>query len=447
MEGVGRGGGRAVSADSALWRWLLLLLAMVWLCGTAAPSAQAAPAVVSIVSELSPVQVGQSFYLRVTYDSPMDTTVNPVFSFPTPGEDPGSFLMLKSASWRNATTFEQIYEADYVTVNTSTVDVAVNGAQDTLGVPQQPGFQANVFDITPYVIVIPPPSVIDMRGVLMPEDVFVTPAGGGRIITDADVGKTVEFIIRYDIPTDYAGCGGSAIVHDGLCLNLVFTNSAGTPLTLTNPKSEWQSRSRYKVSWTIADGNEDLSSINVRVAGGVGRRDDTNIKNTDTDLVGVFSIDTKNPSVSAVTPSPAVLRSSPAQRNGGGSFQRAGELFTITITFSEPMDTTSTPLVSFPNHPAVAAVLTPTSGSWTDSTHYAQTFVACAGSVNAPAVDVLVTGARDAHGNLQIPLLLAGVFAVALGVAAAAAVPALSTWGLVLLCAALAGMGGWLRRV
>lgn len=428
-----------------LRRWLPRLLALVWLGAVAAPLASAAPAVVSIVSELSPVQVGQSFYLSVTYDSPMDTSVNPVFSFPTPGEEPGSFLMLKNAEWVSPTTFHQIYEADYVTVNTSTVDVAVDGAQDTQSVAQVPGFQANVFDITPYVIVIPPTHVTDMTGSVIPGDVAVSPAGGAHVITDADVGKTVEFILRFDIPTDTAGCGFN--LQNTLCPNLVFTNSAGTPLTLTNPTSQWQTRSRYKVTWTIADGNEQLDSINVLVPGGIGRKDDSNNKNAAFEIVGVFSIDTKNPSVSAVVPSASVLRSAQqSTQRAGGNTLRAGEIFTLTITFSEPMDTTSTPVLSFPNQPGLAALLAPTGGSWTDSTHYVQSFTAGAGTVVLPAVDVQVTGARDANGNLQNLALLPGVFAVELGSVGPVAVPALSPWGLGLLCAALAGVGGLGRR-
>lgn len=428
-----------------LWARLVLLLC---LC-VVAPLTWAAPAVLSIVSELSPVQAGQSFYLQVTYDSAMDTTVNPVFSFPTAGEDPGSFLMLKSGAWVSATTFQQIYEADFVTVNTSRVDVAVDGAKDTLGDAQLPGFQADVFDITPFVVFIPAPHVMDMKGDI-DGGVPVQPAGSGHVLTDADVGKTVTFVIRYDIASDYGGCP-NGVPLNYLCPNIVFTNAGGMPLSLTNLAMTWTNRNRIIMTWTVADGDEQYDSINVMIAGGVGRKDDPSNKNTDFELAGVFSIDTKNPSALAVAPSTAVLRSDlPALRgavggnskNGNSNSLRAGELFTLTVTFSEPMDTTSTPVLSFPNQPGLAALLTPAGGSWTDSTHYVQNYTAGAGNLVLPAVDVQVTGARDANGNLQNVGLLAGVFAVALGAAGLLAVPTLSPWGIVLLCAVLAALGG-----
>ncbi|WP_146187875.1 hypothetical protein [Acidovorax sp. CF316] len=369
-------------------------------CCLAAPLALAAPTVLSIVSELNPVQAGQSFYLMVTYDSPMDTAVNPVLSFPTPGEDPGSFLMPKSSDWVNATTFRQIYEADYVTVNTSTVDVAVDGAQDTLGAAQVPGFKADVFDITPYVVVIPPPSVQDMRGVI--DNVFVNPAGSGRVITDADIGKTVEFVIRYNIATDYAGCP-NGVTLNYLCPNLVFTNTGGIPLSLTNLSATWASRNAVRIYWTIADGDEQFDSINITVAGGVGRKDDTNIKNSDTALTGVFSIDTKNPTVGSVTPSAATLRSGVP----------ASGVQTLTVAFSEAMDTASTPTLSFPNQ-SLGTILTATTGNWADSTHYVQNYTVGAGVATFAAVDVRVAGARDANGNLQRVATMPGVFSVSL---------------------------------
>ena len=389
----------------------------------------------SIAADHSPVQAGDTFSLTVTYDTAMDTSVNPVISFPTAGEDPGGFLVPTGAAWLNATTFRQSYDADFVTVTTATVDVAVNGAQDTLGAAQLPGFQANVFDITTYVIVIPPSHVIDMRGSV--DGNLVSPAGSGRVITDADIGKTVEFIIRYDIPTDYGGCI-NGVVQNFLCTNLVFTNTGGTPLSLANVTSEWLTRNRYRVTWTIADGDEQFGSINVMVAGGVGRKDDTSNKNTDFELVGVFSIDTKNPTVGSVAPSAATIRSGVP----------ASGVFTLTVAYSEPMDMTSTPLLSFPNQ-SLGALLSPTGGSWIDSTHYSQNFAVgvVSGAVTAmqakaapvfPAVDVSVAGARDANGNLQNESTVAGVFAV--NFASAAAIPTLSTWALLLLGTLLLGL-------
>ncbi len=371
--------------------------------GLVAPWALAAPPVVlSIAAGHSPVAGGETLSLTVTYDAAMDTTINPVVSFPTAGEDASAFMTATTSAWQNNTTFTQNYTAQSTPPSLTNVDVAVNGAQDTLGVAQQAGFQANVFEF----LYIPAPSVIDMKGQIQGEVEVISPTGVGRAISAADVGKTVDFIIRYDIPTDYDDCGANTI-HNNLCTNITFTNTGGTPLSLTNVVSVWQTRNRYKVTWTIADGDEQFDSINVVIAGGVGRRDDTSIKNTDKALTAVFSIDTKHPTVTGVTTgSTAITSTTPASG-----------LVTLTVTYSHAMDTTSTPSLSFPNQ-ALGAVLTPTTGAWTDSTHYAQTYQVSGVGVTFASVDVKVSGARKAtSGNLQREGTVAGVFGINLSAA------------------------------
>ncbi len=130
----------------------------------------------------------------------------------------------------------------------------------------------------------------------------------------------------------------------------------------------------------------------------------------------MFSIDTQHPTVTGVTTSTAAItRSTPASG-----------LVTLTAVYSKPMDSTSTPTFSFPNQ-ALGAVMTATSGSWTDSTHFAQTFRVNGTGVSYASVDVKVSGARKAtSGNLQRETTIAGVF----GINLAAATPPPPTLGL-----------------
>ncbi len=374
-----------LAARAVLWlqNHIGQLVLSLGLCLVAPWAFAAPPSVLSIAAGNSPVAGGETLSLTVTYDAAMDTTINPVISFPTSGDDASALLSATTSVWTNNTTFTQNYTAQGVSPNLINVDVAANGAKDTLGVAQQAGFQADVFEF----LYIPAPSVIDMKGQIQGEVEVISPMGVGRAISAADVGKTVDFIIRYDIPTDYDDCGAN-IAYNSLCTNITFTNTGGTPLSLTNVVSVWQTRNRYKVTWTIADGDEQFDSINVIIAGGVGRRDDTNIKNTDRQLTGVFSIDTNHPTVSSVTSSTAAI--------------------------TKTMDTSSTPTLSFPNQ-NLGSTLTPTAGGWTDSTHYAQTYRVSGSGISFASVDVKVSGARKlTSGNLQREGTLAGVFAISL---------------------------------
>lgn len=145
----------------------------------------AAPAALSISADHTPVAAGQTLALTVTYDTAMDTSISPVFSFPTSGEDPTSFLTATTASWTNATTFVQNYQAQPVSLTVSTVDVAVDGAKDTFGAAQTAGFQADVFDVVYY---IPASNVFEIDGIVVQGSLFVTGAGA-HVITAADAGK------------------------------------------------------------------------------------------------------------------------------------------------------------------------------------------------------------------------------------------------------------------
>ncbi len=360
--------------------------------------AYAAPvAVLSIAADHSPVQVGETFSLTVTYNTAMDTTINPVISFPTSGEDASPLLTATTSVWLSGTSFKQNYQAQHVALNVTTVDVAVNGAKDTFGAAQQAGFQTNVFDVT----FIPAPAVFEVAGSLVQDNVLIGPAGSGkRTVTAADVGKTVQLIAFYDIPTDYAGCGTAVLSTP--CPQVTFTNTGGTPLSMTNVSTQWQTRTRYKIEWTIADGDEQFDSINIQIAGGVGRRDNPALKNTDAQFTAVFSIDTKHPTVTGITTgSSAITSTSPASG-----------LVTLTATYSHAMDTTSTPVWSFPNQ-AIGSALTPTTGAWTDSTHYAQTFRVSGTGISFASVDVKLSGARKAtSGNLQREGTTVGVFGI-----------------------------------
>ena len=379
------------------------LVLSVGLCLAAPWAVAAAPALLSIAADHTPVAAGEAFSLTVTYDKAMDTAINPAITFPTSGEDAAPFLSATTAVWINGTTFRQSYQAQYVSLNLSTVDAAVDGAKDTLGTAQQAGFQADVFDVVMY---IPPPQVVDILGDVQPGAMFVNLANNGHVITAADVGKTVEFFVRYTRATDYGGCGTTA--NNYPCPDFAFTNIGGTPLSLTNVSAQWQSRTLYKVTWTIADGDEQFASIDVKVAGGVGRRDDSNIKSSDFVASGLFSIDTKHPTVTGISAGTASITST----------SPASGLVTLTATYSHAMDTTSTPSFSFPNQ-AIGSALTPTTGAWTDSTHYAQTFRVSGTGISFASVDVKVSGARKAtSGNLQREGTVVGVFGINLPVPA-----------------------------
>jgi hypothetical protein len=104
---------------------------------------------------------------------------------------------------------------------------------------------------------------------------------------------------------------------------------------------------------------------------------------------GVFAVDATPPTVTALTPSPVLLTD--AQFGAGN--------FTVTIDYSETMDTGVAPTITF--GPPVGSTLTFSSGGWSDSDTYAATYDVADAGVDVAGVDVGVSGAEDAAGNTQ----------------------------------------------
>ncbi len=104
-----------------------------------------------------------------------------------------------------------------------------------------------------------------------------------------------------------------------------------------------------------------------------------------------FVVDTVSPTVTAVVPSVATV----ADANAGT------KAFTITVNYSEPMNTGILPMISFPNEDP-SSTLAFASGSWTDSDTYVAYYGVTDAGVEIPDIDVRVTGAQDLAGNTQV---------------------------------------------
>jgi hypothetical protein len=115
---------------------------------------------------------------------------------------------------------------------------------------------------------------------------------------------------------------------------------------------------------------------------------------------GTFTVDATPPSVTALTPDPALL--SDAQV-GAGKFR-------VTVDFSEAMNTTVNPIISFA--PSIASTLSFSSGAWSYTDTYVATYNVADAGVTVPGVNITVSGARDVIGNTQNPYTANAVFAI-----------------------------------
>ncbi len=112
-----------------------------------------------------------------------------------------------------------------------------------------------------------------------------------------------------------------------------------------------------------------------------------------------FAVDTVTPTVTAVTPSAAVVN---AALTGGGTF-------TISVTYSGPMNPSVNPTVAFSR--TVSSVLTFASGGWdATGTVYTASYNVAAATASMSGIGVTVSGARNVDGNAQASFTQNSVF-------------------------------------
>ncbi len=102
------------------------------------------------------------------------------------------------------------------------------------------------------------------------------------------------------------------------------------------------------------------------------------------------SVDLTKPTLSSITPNLTTI----TDANVGNSN------FTLTLVYSEAMDTTINPTISFPNENPNNTILG-ISGNWTNNTTYVATYNVVDVNEAVANIDIRVTGAKDVGGNIQ----------------------------------------------
>jgi len=169
--------------------------------------------------------------------------------------------------------------------------------------------------------------------------------------------------------------------------------------TLENPTCIWEGdpvNQRVATFFDVVDQNVDVPGISVRVT---DARDSAG-NPVETYTLGSWNwVDTLNPTVTSVAASDLLIE----QDDIGG-------VFTVTISYSEAMDTATTPTVGFT--PAVDSTLLLTGGTWVEDDVYRTRYEILDEDEKLLHVHVNIDGARDALGNAQVLSRRSSVFGI-----------------------------------
>ncbi len=300
-----------------------------------------------------------SFTITVDFSENMNTGVNPTISFPTAGENPEiNTLTFNNGSWSSNTRYVATYDVADANENIANIDIRVSGAQDAANNTQTVYNQADFFNVDTQN-----PAVSSVTTNLNP-------------IADTDAGNnfTITVIFSEDM--------------NAAAPNIVFpVENPGSTLSFTS--GTWPNLTTYVATYSITDANQDLANIDIQVSNARDVAGNTQISNTSVD---VFSIDMVAPVVSNITPNLLTIADGDVGANN----------FTLTVDYSEAMNTGTNPTVSFPTvGEDPTTTITFSSGSWNTATQYVATYNVADNNDNIPNIDVQVSGAVDVAGNTQ----------------------------------------------
>jgi hypothetical protein len=303
-----------------------------------------------------------TFTITIDFSEGMDNGVNPIVSFPTTGEDPAATITTFNNAWLLANQYIIRYTVTDNDENIQNIDVRVAGAQDTYGNPVQQYDEADVFSI-------------DMQN---PTISSVTPSV--TVVDDGNVGAaSFSLTIVYDQD-----------MNTGTNPTISYPTAGENPeaSSFTVSSTSWLNNTTFQIVYNVADANENIPDIDVRIT---GAEDPNGNVQPSTDEINSFSVDTENPSVSAVN-----VNINPITDANTGA-----ETFVITIDYNQDMAATPVPNINFPVENPTSTISF-SSGSWSGTTTYLARYDVSDANQDLTNIDIEISAATDDNGNTQI---------------------------------------------
>ena len=291
-----------------------------------------------------------SFEVVVYFDKAMNTNVMPALSFPT--NSSASLVYNPSSSyWSNGATFHAVFNPNDAQEEVTNLTVMVQFARDLAG--------NSIVDSS-----FPNAVSIDTRN-----PAFVV-SSNTSLINDASAGQALSLNFQFDEPMQLSS--GSYFFAEGAQVNNSFgVNSEG-----------WLNNDTYTVIGTVIDNNAYFATTTAQFVGL-----DLHGNSCQAGSNSVWLIDTENPTVAQIIPSSNWFTGTPG--------------WYLDVVFSEPMNTSVNPTVSFDDLTLPSGYMVETNAQWVDSYTYRVFYdyqLIDGGYFNA-SVTVFVEGASDTNTN------------------------------------------------
>jgi len=261
-----------------------------------------------------------------------------------------------NSSWAG-NTFTATYDVADGNEDIADIDVIVNGITDLAGnVMDEDATNTDEFSIDN----------------LNPTAVITT---SDPLITEADNGGTYTITVTFD-----------EAMNAGVNPTLTF---AAKPATLTNlGNTGWSvGNTVFTFTYDIGDSNEEVEDLDFNVT--LGQDVAGNVM-TQSDATDILDVDQRQPLLTSVTPNIATISDSDV----------GDATFTLTLDFDEAMHNGVAPSIAFNTDLSASLTLDGTSG-WSDFDTYIAVYDVADAGVDVADIDVTVTLAQDAVGNVM----------------------------------------------
>jgi len=296
--------------------------------------------------------------VSITFDEPMDTGTNPSSTITGLTTDP---YTITGSAWSNG---DQTWTGNFTFVDenekaTGVYNIAgfTDPAGNTMVANNSKSIEVDTDNPTAVV------TVSDL------------------LITDVDAGGVFTVTVVYS---------EGMVTNGSADPTLVFSPDVvgGDSPTLVNASGGWGgTNDTYTVTFDVADNGIDANSATIDVT---GAQDSNGNPQQNYTPVHEFEVDTLNPSMISVVLSDTFIESIDV-----------GDLFSVTVTFSEVMTTNGSADPTLGFTPAVGTSLSWVGQLWTPTT-YAVDYDILDGNIIEIGVDVNVQGAKDEHGNALV---------------------------------------------
>lgn len=318
---------------------------------------------------LTDIDNGETFTLTANFTEAMNTSVIPSLSFLN--ENPvGTSLSITGLEWVDDQNFTWTFLVNDAEERMDNLVLQVSGGESLDGDDQALYTTGEVF-------------IIDTEN---PSILSITPSAEN--INDLTVGGVFSLAVNYSEPM-------LTLSNPDVSSSLgVLSNS----LNLDLIASGWIDETTYNAVYTILDGNESILNIPLQTA---SARDASGNVQLSNEVLDVFSIDTENPTVSALTPEVLVVND---DSEGTSSF-------TLTIDFSENMNINQDPSVEFSQDLSGHLELNVLASFWAEEDQFIAVYNVIDNDGDFGNVEVNVSGALDgAFLNTMVSASIAEAF-------------------------------------